>query len=159
MDRDLIYALIILWIIMLYAGISSYIKGKSKITEMGSRCTRRTMGTISYLSKGLCFDGIGNINTRGLVKEYGLKYSVLRYMVYEFSVEGDTFSGIDARVPFSIFSAGKPGEEVELYYNENKPEEFISHKEDVNVRYGGMISAAFIAACITIFICVTSVWG
>lgn len=142
MDRDLIYAIVIFWIILLYAGISSYIKGKSKITEMDSRCTRRTMGTISYLSK-----------------EYGLKYSVLRYMVYEFSVEGDTFSGIDARVPFSIFSAGKPGEEVELYYNENKPEEFICHKEDVNVRYGGMISAAFIAACITIFICVTSVWG
>lgn len=142
MDRDLIYAIVIFWIILLYAGISSYIKGKSKITEMDSRCTRRTMGTISYLSK-----------------EYGLKYSVLRYMVYEFSVEGDTFSGIDARVPFSIFSAGKPGEEVELYYNENKPEEFICHKEDVNVRCGGMISAAFIAACITIFICVTSVWG
>lgn len=117
------------------------------------------MGTISYLSKGLCFDGIGSINTGGLTKDYGPKYSVLRYMVYDFSVDGDTFSGVDARVPFSIFSAGKPGEEVEIYYNENNPEEFICRKEDVNVKYGGAITAVVMAVGFTAFIGITSVWG
>ena len=141
------------------------------------RCSCRTHGTIEYLDSGFFVEeprlrgryerrggigvSVGGFSCKGLLGSmpqfgmngrytYGHRIIPHRFTIYRYHVDGKEYSGIDARIPYVIFPAGRPGEEVEICYNPKNPSECCCPGEDRNVHGGpwillGIVAAPFLA--------------
>ena len=139
------------------------------------RCSCRTYGTIGYLDSGFYVEeprlrrryermgsggmglSVGGYKLKGLLRSmpqfglngrwtYGPNIIPHRFTIYNYHVEGKEYSGIDARIPYVVFSAGQPGDEVEICYNPKNPSEFYCPREDRNVRWSPWVGLGIVAA-------------
>lgn len=102
------------------------------------RCTQKTTGTIQFLNRGIYYAGSKLRKKVGFGYYNEHIYIFHWFTVYSYSAKGQQYTGTDARLPYAFFSPGKPGEEVEIYYNPKDGREFYCPNEDKNAKYGHM---------------------
>ena len=81
---------------------------------------------------------------------YGPFFVLTSHTIYTYSVDGTSYTGIDARTPLALAKGGNHGDEVEIYYNPNDVMEFYCPNEDRNIIYADLIMAGFAAVVIGI---------
>ena len=77
---------------------------------------------------------------------YGPSFVLTSHTIYTYSVDGTSYTGIDARTPLALAKGGNHGDEVEIYYNLNDVMEFYCPNEDRNIIYADLIITGMIAA-------------
>lgn len=114
--------------------------------EIKSRCTAKTSGRLEYVDRGCYFNGFKmNEHRRGHYM-YGPSFVLTSHTIYTYSVDGTSYTGIDARTPLALAKGGNHGDEVEIYYNPNDVMEFYCPNEDRNIIYADLIITGMIAA-------------
>ena len=77
---------------------------------------------------------------------YGPSFVLTSHTIYTYSVDGTSYTGIDARTPLALAKGWNHGDEVEIYYNLNDVMEFYCPNEDRNIIYADLIITGMIAA-------------
>lgn len=116
---------------------------KKKNMDVTHRCINKTIGQIDYLSTGVYVEYLKRVNNK-----YVTTASVPhRFTIYRYSIGNQACSGMDSRIPYAFLWVGKPGEEVEIYYNPSDITDFYCPREDKNIKIIPYIFILFALLC------------
>ncbi|EEQ61848.1 hypothetical protein LK536_04680 [Lachnoclostridium pacaense] len=132
MDRSigLLIMLTAIYISIIIILFNAYSTIKEKNMDVIRRCIKKTIGQIDYLSTGVYVEYLKRTHNRYITAP-SIPH---RFTIYKFSIGNQECNGMDSRVPYAFLSVGKPGDEVDIYYNPNDITDFYCPREDKNIK-------------------------